>query len=54
VKYLDPKFPGYEAKPGELEVAESAIRVLEAALREDRMSTTYRIPVGRGALPGLK
>lgn len=54
VKYLDPKFPGYQAKPGELEAAESAIRALEAALREDRLSISYQIPVGRGALPRLK
>ena len=54
VKYLDPKFPGYKAKPGELEAAESAIRVLEAALREQRLMITYQIPVWRCALPRLK
>ena len=54
VKYLDPKFPGYKAIPGELETAESAIRVLEAALKEDRLNITYKIPVGRGPLPRLK
>ena len=54
VKYLDPKFPGYQAKSGELEAAESAIRALEAALREDRLRITYHIPVGRGAPPRLK
>jgi len=54
VKYLDPKFPGYKAKPGELEAAESAIRVLEGALKEERLMITYQIPVGRGGLPRLK
>ena len=54
VKYLDPRIPGYKAKPGELEAAESAIRVLEAALKEDRLRTGYETPVRRGALPKLK
>lgn len=54
VKYLDPRIPGHRAQPGELEAAESAIRVLEAALRKDRLSITYEIPARRGALPRLK
>lgn len=39
VKYLDPRIPGYKAEPGALENAESAVRVLEAALKEDRLNT---------------
>ena len=54
VKYLDPKFPGYTGRPGELQAAESAILVLEAALKEERLKITYQIPIGRGAPPRLK
>jgi hypothetical protein len=32
LKFLDPKMPGYKARPGELENAESAVKVLEAAI----------------------
>ena len=40
MKFLDPKMPGYKAHPGELEAAESAVKVLEAALKEDRLTGT--------------
>lgn len=52
VKYLDSKFPGYKARPGELEAAESAIRVLESALKEDRLRTptAWEKPTHRGAV----
>ncbi len=39
LKFLDPKMPGYKAHPGELEAAESAVQVLEAVLKEDRLRT---------------
>ena len=37
IKYLDPRFPGYKAQPGQVEAVESAIRTLEAALKEHRL-----------------
>jgi len=33
LKFLDPKMPGYKARPGELEAAETAVKTLEAALK---------------------
>jgi hypothetical protein len=33
LRFLDPKMPGYKARPGELEAAESAVKTLEAALK---------------------
>lgn len=39
LKFLDPKMPGYKAHPGELEAAESAVKVLEEALKEDQFKT---------------
>lgn len=39
VKYLDPRIPGYKAQPGELKAAESAVRVLEEAIKQDRLRT---------------
>jgi hypothetical protein len=39
VKYLDPRIPGYKAQPGELEAAESGIRVLVEAIKQDRLRT---------------
>jgi hypothetical protein len=56
VKYLDPKFPGYQARVGELEAAESAIRVLELALKEDRLRTptAWEKPTHRGAVRLVK
>ena len=54
VKYLDPRFPGYKANPGVLEAAESGIRILEAALKQDKLEDSYETPIRRGALPGLK
>jgi len=46
MKFLDPKMPGYKAHPGELEAAESAIRVLEADLKEDKLRdpTSWETP----------
>ena len=37
MKFLNPKLPGYKAQPGELQAAESAVRVLEAALKEEKL-----------------
>jgi hypothetical protein len=33
LKFLDPKMPGYKARPGEVEAAERAMKTLEAALK---------------------
>lgn len=48
-KYLDPRFPGHKSQPGELEVAESAVRTLEAALRDDqlRSPSSFDVPIHR-------
>ncbi|HLK48193.1 MAG TPA: hypothetical protein VKT49_08665 [Bryobacteraceae bacterium] len=56
VKYLDPKIPGYVAQPGELKAAESAIRVLEEAIKLDRMSTPgpWETPARFGRVPPAK
>ncbi|MBZ5579415.1 MAG: hypothetical protein LAP40_22875 [Acidobacteriia bacterium] len=56
LKYLDPKIPGYKAEPGELKAAESAVRVLEAALQEDRLRTpsAWEAPARRGLLVRVK
>jgi hypothetical protein len=53
LKFLDPKMPGYKAHPGELEAAESAVKVLEAALKEDRLRspTSWETPTRFGPLP---
>ena len=56
VKYLDPKIPGYKAQPGQLETAESAIRVLEEAIKQDRLRTptAWEKPSRHGSLPHTK
>ncbi len=36
LKFLDTKMPGYKPRPGELESAESAVKVLEAALKASK------------------
>jgi hypothetical protein len=48
LKYLDPKMPGYKARPGELEAAESAVQALMAALKEGRLSPPETPPMPRG------
>ena len=56
VKYLDPRIPGYKAQPGELEAAESAIRVLQEAIKEDRLRTpaAWEKPTRHGPPPPMK
>jgi hypothetical protein len=56
VKYLDPRIPGYIAQPGELKAAESAIRVLEDAIKLDRMRTpgAWETPSRHGRVPHPK
>jgi hypothetical protein len=56
VKYLDPRIPGYIAQPGELKAAESAIRVLEEAIKQDRMTThaAWETPSRFGHVPQKK
>jgi hypothetical protein len=39
LRFLDPKMPGYKARPGEVEDAASAIKVLEAALKTPAADT---------------
>ena len=54
MKFLDPKMPGYKARPGELEAAESAIQALTAALKEDRLKgtpTAWETPIRHGRVP---
>ena len=36
LKYIDPKMPGYQAHPEALRVAQSAVQVLEDALRKEK------------------
>jgi len=36
IKYLDPKMPGYKGRPKEVEAAQSAVHVLQAALRKEK------------------
>ena len=48
LKYLDPKMPGYKARPGELEAAESAVQALMAALKEGRLGPQETPPLPRG------
>jgi len=48
LKYLDPKMPGYKARPGELEAAESAVQALMAALKEGRLRAPETPPMPRG------
>ena len=38
LKFLDPKMPGYKARPGELENAESAAKVLQTAIGGSKVS----------------
>ena len=54
LKFIDPKIPGHKANPEQLKAAESAVRKLEAALKEDRLRTptewerpTRRAPLQR-------
>jgi hypothetical protein len=56
MKFLDPKMPGYKARPGELEAAESAVQALTAALKEERSTTTgtWETPTRRATLQRVK
>jgi len=36
VKYIDPKMPGYVSRPNELQNANSAVQVLQGALKTAR------------------
>jgi hypothetical protein len=36
IKYLDPKMPGYKGRPKEVEAAQSAVHVLQTALRKEK------------------
>jgi hypothetical protein len=36
MKYIDPKMPGYKARPEELQAAHSAVSVLQNALRSEK------------------
>jgi hypothetical protein len=57
LKFLDPKMPGYKARPGELEAAESAVKALEAALKGVKASVDnggWTVPVRREANRGIR
>jgi hypothetical protein len=36
MRFIDPKMPGYKARPDELRAAQSAVNILESALRKDK------------------
>jgi hypothetical protein len=36
LKYIDPKLPGYKVQPEALRVAQSAVQVLQDALKKDK------------------
>jgi hypothetical protein len=36
LKYIDPKMPGYKTRPEALRVAQSAVQVLQDALKKDK------------------
>lgn len=36
LKYIDPKMPGYKAHPEELRAAQSAVQILEEALKREK------------------
>jgi hypothetical protein len=36
IKYLDPKMPGYKGRPKEVEAAQSAVHILQTALRKEK------------------
>ncbi len=36
IKFLDPKMPGYKARPEELKAAQSAVAVIHKALNEEK------------------
>ncbi|HKW99488.1 MAG TPA: hypothetical protein VJN43_17235 [Bryobacteraceae bacterium] len=36
LKYIDPKMPGYKANPEELRTAQSAVQVLQEALKKEK------------------
>ena len=56
MKFLDPKMPGYKARPGEVEAAESAVQALTDALKENRLraTSTWENPTPHGRLPRVK
>jgi hypothetical protein len=56
MKFLDPKMPGYKARPGEVEAAESAVQALTDALKETRLRATgtWANPTHHGRLPRVK
>jgi hypothetical protein len=36
IKYIDPKMPGYKARPDQVQAAESAVQVLQSALKREK------------------
>jgi hypothetical protein len=40
LKYIDPKMPGYKARPEELRAAQSAVQVLQEALKKEKGFTS--------------
>jgi hypothetical protein len=52
LKFLDPKMPGYKARPGELEAAETAVKTLEAALKGSKKADDggWSMPLRRDAV----
>lgn len=57
LKFLDPKMPGYKARPGEVEAAERAVKTLEAALKDVKPAVDdggWRAPMRRDANQRLR
>jgi hypothetical protein len=44
LKYIDPKMPGYKVHPEELRAAQSAVHVLQEALKKEK-GFTVALPV---------
>ena len=36
IRYIDPKMPGYKADPEELRIAQSAVQILQEALKKEK------------------
>ena len=52
IKFIDPKMPGYKARPGEVEAAERAVETLEAALKASKPTVDdggWSVPIRRVA-----
>ena len=51
LKYIDPKLPGYKSNPEELRSAQSAVQVLQEALKKERGFKTVTASVSSDIPP---